>query len=208
MGTDSLSGGDEDSGRTPPDTTPTITELSPVIELLEKPAVAAVYLAALDEPTTVPELLTRVESTKSTVYDYADNLQDAGLFTAVDERDGATVYHANEFTITFEIEAESVTISPELVRVLAHRDDNPEIRNFVDQYGVATLAEFVELAHEQVDGNVTTRSIATILDISRGSAYDVLERIQQILEIGGEVETRHADETSDAERRELLDRSS
>lgn len=200
MGTGSLSPGD-DSGQTP-DAGPSITDLSPVIDLLEKPVVADVYLAALDEPVTVPELLERVDATKSTVYDYVDGLGDAGLLAAVGERDGATVYRASEFTFTFEIDDESVTVTPELIRVLAHRDSDTEIGTFLDKYGVPTLAEFVELAHEQTRGDVTTRSIATILGISIGSAYDVLERVHRILEIGGGVETRHADEMSDAERRD------
>ncbi|MFB6176348.1 MAG: hypothetical protein ABEI99_04255, partial [Halobaculum sp.] len=98
--------------------------------------------------------------------------------------------------------------TPELVRVLAHREEDIEIGTFLDKYGVPALAEFVELAHEQARGDVTTRSIATILGISPGSAYDVLERVHRVLEIGEEVETRHADETTDAERRDLLDQSS
>ncbi|MFB6176347.1 MAG: hypothetical protein ABEI99_04250, partial [Halobaculum sp.] len=102
MGTGSLSP-DDDGGQTP-DAGPSITDLSPVIELLEKPVVADVYLAALDEPVTVPELLDSVDATKSTVYDYVDSLRDAGLLAAVGERDGATVYRGSEFTFTFEID--------------------------------------------------------------------------------------------------------
>lgn len=187
-----------------------ISELPPVGDLVDKPKLAILYLTALDRVVTVPELLDEVDVTKSTVYDYVDTLQNGGLLTAVGEKGGATAYTANEFTVTFEIDSTEVQVTPELVEVLAHQDTIPEIQSFVDRYGAATLAEFIDLAYEQAQGDVTTRMIATILDISRGSAYDMLEQVHRLLDIGGDgdPETLHADELTATERDELLDRSS
>lgn len=185
-----------------------ISELPPVGDLVQKPTLATLYLTALNRVITVPELLEEVDMTKSTVYDYVDALQNSGLLTAVGEKEGATAYTANEFTVTFEIDSAEVQITPELIEVLAHQDTAPEIQAFVDRYGVATLVEFIDLAYEQAQGDVTTRMIATILDISRGSAYDMLEQVHRLLDIGGsDPDTLHADELTATEREELLDRS-
>lgn len=156
----------------------------------------------------ISELLDEVDITKSTIYDYVDALQNGGLLITVGEKEGSTAYTANEFTFTFEIDTAEVHITPELVEVLSHQDDAPEIQAFVDRYGVVTLAEFIDLAYEQAQGDVTTRMIAEILDISRGSAYDTLEQVHRLLDIGdGDPETLHADELTATEREELRDRS-
>lgn len=185
----------------------TISDLGPIIDLVRKPEMAELYLRALDGVVTVPELLEEVELTKSTVYDYVEALQNAGLVTEAGRKGGATAYDANEFTFTLEIEDAEIEVTPELVEVVAHRDTHPEIGAFVDQHGLATLAEFVDLAYEQARGNVTTRMIADLLDIPRGSTYDMLERVHSILDIGDEPETYSVDGISGDERQELLDRS-
>lgn len=187
----------------------TISDLSPAIELVEKPKMAKLYLKALNRVVTVPELLEEVDLTKSTVYEYVEALQNGGLMKDVGEKEGATAYNANEFTIIFKTGSAEIKVTPELVEVLSHQDENREIQAFVDQYGVATLAEFIDLAYEQAQGDVTTRMIANILDISPGSAYDMLEQVQRILDIGGdgEPETFDTDEISENEREELLKRS-
>jgi transposase len=186
-----------------------LSDLPPVTDLVQKPKLAKLYITALNRVITVPELLDEVDLTKSTVYDYVNVLQNGGLLTTVGEREGATTYTANEFTVTFEIDSTEVQVTPELVRVLSHQDTTTEIQAFVDRYGAATLAEFIDLAYEQAQGGVTTRMIASILDISRGSTYDMLQQIHRILDIGddGDPETLHADELTANEREELLDRS-
>lgn len=188
----------------------TLSDLPPITDLVQKPKLARLYITALNRVITVPEILDEVDLTKSTVYDYVNVLQNGGLLTAVGEREGATAYTANEFTVTFEIDSTEVQITPELVRVLSHQDTIHEIQAFVDRYGAATLAEFIDLAYEQSQGDVTTRMIASILDISHGSTYDMLQQVHCILDIGGDgdPETLHAGELTANEREELLDRSS
>lgn len=200
-----------DHHRTPPTNNEgrtTILDLEPLITLLKKPAMADVYLTALNTDVTVPELLETVELTKSTVYDYVESLQDAGLMTETGEKNGATAYTANEFTFTLEVDGAKIEVTSDIVAVLAQQDSAPEIQGFVDQYGIATLAAFIDFAYEQARGDITTRMIADQLQISRGSAFDMLEHTHRILEIEDEPETYHPDDISDSERDELLDRSS
>jgi hypothetical protein len=195
-----------ESGRDGLASAPVFADLEPLVSLLDNPDMARVYLTALDNETTVPELLDTLTPAKSTIYEYVHALERVGLLQEVGERSGATVYKGNEFTFSLEIDRRTVEVTPELVEILAHQDTAPEIQTFREQYGLATLTRFVDLAHEQARGEITSRMIAETLDISRGSAYDMLEHVHRILEIGGEPETNHADEIDNSEREELLDR--
>jgi hypothetical protein len=183
-----------------------IADLRPLVDLVEKPAMAEVYLAALDEGRTVPSLLDEAAVTKSTLYDYVDALQRAGLLAPVGERNGAVVYRATEFTFTLETDQGSVTVDPELIRVLSRRESDREIGSFLDDHGVGALAILVDLVHEQDRGEVTTRTIAKRLDLPRGRTYDVVEAIQRTLGLGDDPETFRADDLDESERDALLDR--
>lgn len=193
------------TSETAPGPTPGLSSLGPVARLVDEPAVARVYLATLDGPVTVPQLLETVPLAKSTVYDYVETLRQAGVVVEAGETDGATRYVGREFETTFSVDGETVTITPELVEVLVHRDEAPALRTFVDRHGLGTLASFVDMAREQAAGQTTTRAIAARLDVPRGSAYDVLEHVHRALDIGDEPTERQPGETDDRLRDELLD---
>lgn len=183
-----------------------ISELGPVIDLLEKPQMAVLYTVAQNTVVTVPHLLETVEITKSTAYEYVAALERAGLMSEVDTNGSATQYTAHDFTFRLEVDGMVVKITPDVVEVLAQQQTNPEIQGFVEQYGLATLAAFIDLAHEHAEGDVTTRMIADILDIPRGRAYDMLTHVGQILELGDGPVTEHAADLDEDERDRLLDR--
>ena len=159
-----------------------------------------------DHVVTVPELQAEVDVTKSTVYDYVAALQRAGLVSEVETDGTATTYTAHEFVVTLKVDGMVVEVTPDVVEVLSHQETNPEIQGFLEQYGLATLAAFIDFAHQHAAGDVTTRMIADLLDISRGSAYDMLEHVGRILDIGGEPSTAHAADLDENERDELLER--
>jgi hypothetical protein len=120
---------------------------------------------------------------KSTAYNYIDLLQQAGLVTETGTVDGSTQYHAEEFQVTLQIAETELTVTPELARVIARREDNPEVDRFIDQYGIVTLAEFIPLTRQYAAGEMTHRAIAAILDISRPAAFEMLREVLDILEI-------------------------
>lgn len=160
-----------------------VTDLSPVFKLLEEPKFAELYAHLREGPATIPELLPDLTIEKSTAYNYVDLLQRAGLVADVGTDAGSTRYRAAEFDMTIRIENTEITVTPDLARVIAQRETNPEVDRFLDQYGVVTLAEFVPLARQYADGEMTHRAIAEILDISRAAAFEMLGEVTTILEI-------------------------
>jgi len=198
-------GTDNPSSEGPTEPSPTIGRVDPVVTLLQKPAMADLYLHLLDTTATVPTVLDDTSLTKSTVYDYIDTLESAGLVTAVGEQDGATAYRGTEFSLTLEVGTETVTITPDVVAVLAHQEQIPAIQTVLDRYGIATLVTFIEYAHDHAAGQITTRMIANQLNLSRGIAFDLLEHVSRILDLGDEPETVHPEDISDSERETLLE---
>lgn len=112
---------------------------------------------------------------------------------------GSTRYRAAEFDVTIRIENTEITVTPDLARVIAQRETNPEVDRFLDQYGVVTLAEFDPLAHQYADGEMTHRAIAEILDISRAAAFEMLGEVTTILDIEPDSTHVHPGEYDDEE---------
>ncbi|ADD03749.1 TrmB family transcription regulator [Natrialba magadii ATCC 43099] len=190
-----------------------VTDLRPVLDLLQKPKLAEFYAVLRNGPTTIPAVLPQVSIGKTAAYDYCELLKAAGLLAEAGRENGSTVYETRDFELTIEIDGEQITVTPELARVLAERDENPEVDRFIDQYGIETLAEFLPLARAYATGSTTHRAIADSLDISRAAAFEMLGEILDILELtpesnhihGGDVDETAAATVHDATPDESAD---
>jgi predicted transcriptional regulator len=141
---------------------------------------------------------------KSTAYKYIDLLQRAGLVTKTGTIDGSTQYRAEEFQVTIRIAETELTVTPELARVIARREANPEVDRFIDQYGIVTLAEFIPLAQQYATGEMTHRAIAELLDISRAAAFEMLQEILDILEIVPDADHTEPGDYSDDDVEQII----
>lgn len=189
----------------PPPTVREVTDLRPVFALLEKPELAEFYARLKQEPATIPELLPALSIGKTAAYNYVAQLEKAGLVSKAGTKDNSTLYAANDFTIALTIAGKELEVTPELARVLAERETNSEVDRFLDQYGIATLAEFIELAHAYAEGEMTHRAIADILDISRAAAFDMLEEVLDILDIVPPAKHSQPGDRSDDEVETLIE---
>jgi predicted transcriptional regulator len=182
-----------------------VTDLSPVFKLLEEPKFAELYAHLSDDPTTIPELLPDLSIQKSTAYKYIELLQRAGLVTETGTVDGSTQYRAEEFQVTIQIAETELTVTPELARVIARRETNPEVDRFIDQYGIVTLADFIPLAQQYAAGEMTHRAIAEILDISRAAAFDMLREALDILAIVPDADHTEPGDYSDDDVEQIIE---
>lgn len=160
-----------------------VTDLSPVFKLIEEPKFAELYAHLRDEPATIPELLPDLRIEKSTAYNYVTLLKQAGLVTEIGTRDGSSLYKTEEFHVTIRISETEINVTPELAHVIAQQTANPEVDRFIDQYGLSTLAEFIPLAQQYADGEMTHRAISEILGISHASAFEMLRETLEVLDI-------------------------
>ncbi|PHQ47734.1 transcriptional regulator [Halorubrum sp. C3] len=167
------------------DTPRTITGISTFTELLQNPSLASLYTSIRrSTAATGPELIETTTVSKKTVYDYLHKLEQAGLISKVNDDGGTAVYTAEEFELTLTVRETEVSITPELIEVIAQKNEYPAIERVLEDHGIVTFALAYDLVKAHSEGNVTIRQIASLTDLSAGTAYDLVEALYSILDLG------------------------
>jgi transposase len=199
---------DTDHVRNAGDPPGAITGIPTFTELLDNPDLAALYTSIRQAgETTGPELVETTRVSKKTVYDYLHKLEQAGLISTVGDDVGATVYAAEEFELTVTVQDTGVSITPELVEIVAHEDEFPTIERVLDDDGLVTFALAHDLVIAHSEGDVTIRQIAELTGLSSGTTYDLVEALYSILDLGADdsAPTTYTPEAFDAEDGALRD---
>jgi len=162
-----------------------ITGIPTFAELLENPSLASLYTSIRRSGTaTGPELVETTTVSKKTVYDYLHKLEQAGLVSKVGTETGTAVYAAEEFELTLTVRETEVSIAPELIEVVAQKKEHPAIERILEDHGIVTFALAYDLVKAHSEGDVSIRQIATLTDLSSGTAYDLVEALYSILDLG------------------------
>ena len=162
-----------------------ITAIPTFTELLTNTALASLYTSIHHSSTaTAPELTKTTNVSKKTVYEYLRKLEQAGLITEIGEENGTSVYEAEDFTMTLTVRDVEVSITPELVEVVAHEDEYPVITRVLEDRGLVTFALAYDLVKAHTEGDITTRQIASLTGLSSGTAYDLLEAVYEVHALG------------------------
>ena len=167
------------------DTPGMITGIPTFAELLENPSLASLYTSIRQSGTaTGPELVETTTVSKKTVYDYLHKLEQAGLISKLGDDAGTARYTAEEFELTLTVRETEVSITPELIAVIAQQNEYPTIERVLDDHGIVTFALAYDLVTAHSRGDVTIRQIASLTDLSSGTAYDLVEALYSILDLG------------------------
>ena len=167
------------------DTPDMITGIPTFAELLENPPLASLYTSIRRSGTaTGPELVETTTVSKKTVYDYLHKLEQAGLISTVNADAGTARYTAEAFELTLSVRETEVSITPELIEVIAQKSVYPAIERVLEDNGIVTFALAYDLVKAHSKGEVTIRQIASLTDLSPGTAYDLVEALYSILDLG------------------------
>ena len=167
------------------DTPRMITGVPTFTELLENPSLASLYTSIRRSATaTGPELVEATTVSKKTVYDYLHKLEQAGLISKAGDDAGTAVYTAEEFELILTVRETEVSITPELIEVIAQKNEYPPIKRVLEEHGIVTFALAYDLIKAHSEGDVTIRQIASLTDLSPGTAYDLVEALYSILDFG------------------------
>jgi predicted DNA-binding transcriptional regulator AlpA len=190
----------------------TITNIPAFTELLDNTDLAALYTSIRRAGTmTGPELVETTPVSKKTVYDYLHKLEQAGLISQVGDDAGTAVYAAEEFELKLTVRNTQVSVTPELVEIVAHEDEYPAIQRVLEDHGLVTFALALDLVNAHSEGDVTIRQMAELTGLSTGTTYDLVEALYSILELGDDnsaATTYTPDDFDDEEsnlRNELFD---
>lgn len=165
----------------------TITGIPTFTELLANTNLASLYtFIHHSSGATGSELVETVDVSKKTVYEYLHKLEQAGLITETGEDAGASVYQAEAFEMTLTIHDVEVSITPELVEVVAYEDEFPVIDRVLEEDGLVTFALAHDLVNAHSKGDITIRQIGSLTELSPGTTYDLLEALYEIHDLGDE----------------------
>jgi predicted DNA-binding transcriptional regulator AlpA len=163
----------------------TITGIPTFTELLANTNLASLYTSIHhSSAATGPELVKTAGVSKKTVYEYLHKLQQARLITETGDKAGTSVYEAEDFELTLTIRDVEVSITPELVEVVAHGGEYPIINRVLEEHGLVTFALAHDLVKAHSEGDITIRQIASLTELSSGTTYDLLEALYDIHELG------------------------
>ncbi len=167
------------------DTPEMITGIPTFTELLENPSLASLYTSIRQSGTaTGPELVETATVSKKTVYDYLHKLEQAGLISTINDDAGTAQYTAEGFELTLTVRETEVSITPELIVVIAQQNESPTIERVLDDHGIVTFALAYDLVTAHSKRDVTIRQIASLTDLSSGTAYGLVEALYSILDLG------------------------
>ncbi|WP_245778584.1 hypothetical protein [Halomicrobium zhouii] len=77
-----------------------------------------------------------------------------------------------------------MSITPELVEVIAHKNDYAALERVLVDNGIVTFALAHDLVKAHSEGDVTVRQIASLTDLSPGTTYDLVDALYSILDLG------------------------
>ena len=171
----------------------TIIGIPTFTELLENPFLADLYTSIRrSETATGPELVETSTVSKKTVYDYLHKLEQAGLISKVGDETGATVYTPQDFKLTLTVRETEVSITPQIIGVIAQKSEYPTIERVLKNQGIVTFALVYDLVNAHSESDVTIRQIANLTNLSPGTTYDLVEALYSILNLGDD----HSDPTT------------
>lgn len=162
-----------------------ITGLPTFTELLTNSDLASLYTDIRHSTAvTGPDLVETAAVSKKTVYEYLGKLERAGLVTETGTEGGTSVYEAEEFELTLTVRDVTVSVTPELVAIVAREDEYPVVERVRAEHGVVTFALANDLVTAHSEGDVTTRQIATLTDLSPGTTYDLVHALYEVRDLG------------------------
>jgi biotin operon repressor len=159
---------------------PRVHSLQTYFRVFQNPDLSRVYYRARDGPVTVPELRDDLELSKSSAYNYIDELVDAGLLVEREQAQGAAQYTATDWMLTIEIDDESLSLGPLTALILANKTQYPAIEQVTEEHGLKTLQTCLTEARAYDQGETTTRQFAADTGLSYGLAFEVLNALAEL----------------------------
>jgi hypothetical protein len=158
--------------------------LETVVELLNRPALARVYVyICYWGPVTPPEVMDALGLSKSTTYEYVDRMVDLGL---VDRDDSTRPQQLTADPIIIVEQHAPIVITPTILHALALQEVDEDVEYFVDRYGLGKLVAAVRGAGLHFAGRTTQRMIASDIDVRETEAMMIIYALEPALVVGRE----------------------
>lgn len=158
--------------------------LETVVQLLNRPALTRVYVyVCYWGPVAPPELMEALDLSKSTTYEYVDQLVDLGL---VDRDDSTRPQQLTADPIIIVEQYVPIVITPTVLHALALQEIDNDVDYFIDRYGIGKLIAAVRGAGLHFAGKTTQRMVASDIDVRETEAMMTVYALKPALAVGRE----------------------
>jgi len=162
-----------------------ICDFSVASALMEDPEKAAIYSALHRDPGSFKELVESADIPNKRLTIHLIELQDAGFVREhIAENTKLTAREAVPFKMTLTVDTTCVTITPDIIELVARADEHPVIRRVIDEYSALPLVLAYDLAQPSDAGDDIVRQITEMTGVSAGIAYDLVEAVYTIMDFG------------------------
>lgn len=156
--------------------------LETVINLLNQPALARVYVfVCYWGPVSPPTIMEALDLSKSTTYEYIDRLVDYGL---LEREDSTRPQQLTADPIIIVEQAVPIVITPTVLHALAHQEIDEDVAYFVDRHGIGTLIAALRGAGLHAAGKTTQRMVASDIDVQETEAMMIIYALEPVLMLG------------------------
>lgn len=156
--------------------------LETIVELLNHPALARVYVyVCYWGPVAPRDIMDGLDLSKSTTYEYVDRLVDLGLI----ERDESTRPQQLTAEPIVLIEQHApIVITPTVLHAFALQEIDEDIEYFIDRHGVGKLVAALRGAGLHFAGKTTQRMVADDIDVRDTDAMLIVYALVPALAMG------------------------
>ncbi|WP_440008994.1 DUF7437 domain-containing protein [Halomicrococcus sp. SG-WS-1] len=156
--------------------------LETIVELLNRPALARVYVyVCYWGPVAPPDVMDGLDLSKSTTYEYVDQLVNLGLI----ERDEST--RPQQLTAEPIVLIEQhlpIVVTPTVLHAFALQEVDGDIAYFVDRHGFGKLVAALRGAGLHFAGNTTQRMVASDIEVRDTEAMMIVNALVPALAVG------------------------
>jgi hypothetical protein len=156
--------------------------LDTVVELLNQPALARVYVyVCYWGPVTPPEVMDNLDLSKSTTYEYIDRLVDLGL---IDRDESTRPQQLTAEPLVLVEQQLPIVITPTVLHAFALQEVDEDIAYFVDRHGIGKLVAALRGAGLHFAGKTTQRMVANDIDVRDADAMLIVYALVPALAVG------------------------
>ena len=156
--------------------------LETVVQLLNRPALARIYVyICYWGPVAPPAVMDALDLSKSTTYEYIDQLVDLGL---VDRDESTRPQQLTADPIIIMEQYVPIVITPTVLHALALQETDEDVEYFLDRYGLGKLIAALRGAGLHFAGKTTQRMIANDIDVRDTEAMMIIYALRPGLIVG------------------------
>ena len=158
------------------------SQLETVVELLNRPALARVYIyVCYWGSVTPPQVMDALDLSKSTTYEYIDQLVELDL---IDRDDSTRPQQLSAEPVLLVEQYAPIVITPTVLHALSLQEIDEDVEYFIERYGLGKLIAALRGAGLHFAGKTTQRMVATDIDVRATEAMMIIYALKPALTVG------------------------